>query len=150
MEANNNFPIYMDNLTDYSIKITESEDEFILKPHQRIPLAWSKLILDSEKGYKLEVKIDEAEPKTFWFNKKSTFDPIKIMGNNQNKKKRQENFYMKENCYVEYEYMGISGICLLILDLFDNKLRIHNNDDSINMELEMQDVQKMEILASKI
>ena len=38
------FPIYLDNVTEYDIKITESEETFILKPQQRIPFAWSYLI----------------------------------------------------------------------------------------------------------
>lgn len=38
-----NFPIYIDNVTDYSIKISEGDDEFVVKPQHRIPFAWSHL-----------------------------------------------------------------------------------------------------------
>ena len=59
----NNFPIYMDNLTDYPIKITErlsdnegeEEETFILRPKEKIPFAWSQLISKSSNGNVLEV-----------------------------------------------------------------------------------------------
>ena len=41
-------------------------------------------------------------------------------------------------------------MCVLILDLFDNKLRVHNEKDGVNFELNVEEVLKMDILANKI
>lgn len=41
-------------------------------------------------------------------------------------------------------------MCLVILDLFDNKLRIHNKEQNVNTEVNMNDVLKIAPLASKI
>jgi hypothetical protein len=84
------------------------------------------------------------------FNNKSAFDPIKITDKNKRRRKRVENLYLQENCYVLYEYLSISAMCLVILDLFDNKLRIHNKDYNINTEIDMTEVEKLEPLASKV
>lgn len=60
------------------------------------------------------------------FGTKSSFDPIKILDKAKKRVKKQKNLYLKEQCYVNYDYMSINTICLVILDLFDNKMRIHN------------------------
>lgn len=46
--------------------------------------------------------------------------------------------------------MNIAGTCVLILDMFDNKLRIHNAEDGINIDIKMTKIRRMEAMASKI
>lgn len=88
---------------------------------------------------------------TYEFNQKEAFQPITIIDKNKKKRKKNaNNLYKKEICYVNYQYMNIVGTCLLILDSFDNKLRIHNSEDGINVEIDMEKIQRMQALASNI
>lgn len=106
-----------------------------------MPFAWSELIQEKNK---FEVTIENTPPMTYEFNQKEAFQPITIVDKNKKKKKKNaNNLYKKEICYVNYEYMNIARTCLLILDSFDNKLRIHNSEDGINVEIDMEKIQRM-------
>lgn len=73
----------------------------------------------------------------YLFNNKSAFEPLKILDKNIKKKKISKDLYLQEHCYVVYEYMGISTVCLVVLNLFNNKLVIHNKEHNINYEFDM-------------
>lgn len=46
--------------------------------------------------------------------------------------------------------MGINGKCLVILNLFNNKLFIHSKEQNINYEMDMSEVLRIGPSASKI
>lgn len=101
-----------------------------------MPFAWADL---GSKDYKMDVSIEGTDSKqTYLFNNKSAFEPLKIIDKNPTKKRKgNKELYLRDSCFVVYSYMGINAQCLVILNLFNNKLFVHNKDQNINHEVDM-------------
>lgn len=53
-------------------------------------------------------------------------------------------------CRIYSDYLDIEGAYQLILDMFENKLRIHNETDDVNIQINMEEAFRLEVLADKI
>ena len=48
------------------------------------------------------------------------------------------------------DYLDLEGAYQLILDMFENKLRIHNDTDDVNIQISMEEAFRLEVLAERI
>ena len=71
------YPFYINNATNYFIKITENGESFKVRPKKRNPFSWSNL---TDNSHQIEVEI-EGESMTYSLREKSEeFKPILIRG----------------------------------------------------------------------
>jgi hypothetical protein len=126
-------PFYIQNRTQYAVKITENEESFKVSPKDRSPFLWSDLI---DNAHEIGVEI-EGVSKLYSLRQKSEFEPIILRGDNLKRELRTTDkrmLFKRERCKVKWQ--GMSGEFLVIYDMFSRKLHVKGEDRAASFEVE--------------
>jgi hypothetical protein len=138
------YPFYINNTTNYFVKITENGENFKVKPKTRIPFSWSNLIQNT---HEIEVEI-EGESMTYSLKEKSyEFKPIVIKGDSPVKagKNTNKKLFKREKCHLKWK--DFSGEYLLIFDIFAKRLHVNSEEP---FSLLLADAERLVSTSSKI
>ncbi len=78
MDSSDEFPIYIHNTTEETIKIYENGESFLVKPKSKVPFSWSNLVNNT---HEIDVEIGDVK-KSYSFKQNQEFEPIVIKDEN--------------------------------------------------------------------